>query len=70
MTIKEERLEKIAEAQKNGTVHLSKKIDDIVNENEEHFVKLNDCYPPINFPIKSCKLFSFCWSFNFVFSLF
>ena len=25
------------------------------NENEEHFVKLNDCYPPINFPIKSCK---------------
>jgi hypothetical protein len=30
------------------------------NENEEHFVKLNDCYPPINFPIKSCKLFSFC----------
>ena len=37
MTIKEERLEKIAEAQKNGTVHISKKIDDIVNENEEHF---------------------------------
>jgi len=33
--------------------------DEEEEEDGEHFVKLNDCYAPINFPIKSCKSFFF-----------
>ncbi len=29
-------MEKIAEAQKNGNVHMPKKLDNVANENEEH----------------------------------
>lgn len=53
-----ESLRNPSQYEEDDTLKEDEDIDSQYHSSEEdHYVKLNDCYAPINYPIKSCMLF-------------